>query len=167
MIKAISFRVQVSDLSDVQTTVDAAQRAGFTVVTPDGDRVTGLQVDGTELNMGRFVNDWWKRGAARGALVVNLRSDVENHLSRDPQLPFGNLVVLTEDGSINLEVKHLTKDKADWLMEQITCGERETAAEIEQLGTGLGATVVDTEPRLDANDVKPGHVAFHSPWRPV
>lgn len=167
MIKTISFRVQVADLPDVQATVDAADRAGFTVVTPDGDRVTALQVDGNELNMGRFVNDWWKRGAARGALVLNLRADVENHLSRDPQLPFGNLVVLTEDGSINLEVKHLTKDKAEWLMEQLTCGSRETVAEIGQLGTGLGAVVVEGEPRRDANDVKPGHDAYHSPWRPA
>lgn len=163
MIKALSFRVSVSDISDVQATADAAERAGFKLL-PLEDPVTGIDIDGNELNMGRFVNDWWKRGAARGALVVNLREDVEYHLSREPQLPFGNVVVLTADGSINLEIKHLTKDQAEWLLEKITCSDLETAQEIEQLGTKLGATVVDNEPRPDANQINAGHAGYRSPW---
>lgn len=148
MIKALTFRVRLDGMEDLQATLDSAERAGFQLTPVDmPEPITSIQVEGNELNIGRFVNDWWKRGGGRGALVINLREDVENHLYREPDMPPDYVVVLTEDGGVQFDMKHLTKDKAEWLLEKFVCGDLEGGNEILQLGTDSGAIVMATRGR--------------------
>jgi hypothetical protein len=163
LIKALTFRVQLESMQDLQATLDSAERAGFKLNSLDmPEPITSIEVDGNELNMGRFCADWWKRGGGQGALVINLREDVENHLSRDPNLPPDFVVVLTEDGTLMLDIKHLTKDKAEWLLENFTCGDRETAEEIKELATDSGATEVYAEGRDGRYEKDPEWKPFRS-----
>lgn len=145
MIKAFTFRVELADMDDLQATLDSAERAGFKLKPIEGmaEQVTALDVDGNELTMGRFVLDWWKRGGDDGALVVNLREDVDSHLSREWDLPPDYCVILTDHGGdVMFDLKDIPKDKAEWFLEKITCGDIDSAQEILELGKESGGKVV-------------------------
>jgi hypothetical protein len=87
---------------------------------------------------------------------------VVNHLARDHELPPDFVVDLAEDGTGMFDIKHLTKDKAEWLLEKITCGDRETAAEIRELCTSSGATEVYAEGRDGRYEKDPAWKPFRS-----
>ena len=150
MFKSFTFRVALDGKEDLQATLDSAERAGFKLRQVDdmGDRITSMDVDGNELNMGRFVLDWWKRGGEAGGLVINLREDVENHLSREYDLDPDYLAVLTDHGGdVMFDLKDIPKDKAEWFLEKVTCGDVDTAEEILELGTESGGKVVSKRDR--------------------
>ncbi|MEX2587370.1 MAG: hypothetical protein WD602_05170 [Actinomycetota bacterium] len=137
-------------MSDLQATVDSAERAGFKLrpIEGVGDTVTAIDVDGNELYMGTFVLDWWKRGGDSGGLVIDLREDVENHLSREDELDPDYVAVLTDDGGdVMLDLKDLTQDKAEWFLEKVTCGDLEAAEDILELGKEAGGKVVSKRGR--------------------
>jgi hypothetical protein len=146
LYKVFTFRVELADYDDLQATVDSAERAGFKIVPIEGmdeDPVTAVDIDGNELTMGRFVLDWWKRGGDDGALVVNLREDVTNHLSREWDLPPDYCVILTDHGGdVMFDLKDIPKDKAEWFLEKVTCGDIDKADEILELGKESGGKVV-------------------------
>lgn len=145
LYKVFTFRVELADADDLQATLDSSERAGFKIQPIDGmqDPVTAVDIDGNELTMGRFVLDWWKRGGDDGALVINLREDVTNHLSREWDLPPDYCVILTDQGGdVMFDLKDLPKDKAEWFLEKVTCGDIESAAEILELGKESGGKVV-------------------------
>ncbi len=145
MFKRFTFRVALDGMDDLQATLDAAERAGFQLKAIEGmqEPVTALDVDGNELNMGDFVLDWWKRGGEEGGLVINLREDVTNHLSREEQLEPDYVVVLTDHGGdVMFDLKDIAKDKCEWLLEKVTCGDIDGAQEILELGKEAGGKVV-------------------------
>lgn len=150
MYKSFTFRVALDGMRDLQATVDSAERAGFKLrpIEGMGDSVTAIDVDGNELYMGNFVLDWWKRGGDSGGLVINLREDVENHLSREDDLDPDYVAVLTDQGGdVMLDLKDITMDKTEWFLEKITCGDLETAQEILELGEEAGGKVVSKRGR--------------------
>lgn len=145
MFKRFTFRVELDGMEDLQATVDAAERAGFKLKAIEGmtEPISAIDVDGNELNMGDFVLDWWKRGGEEGGLVINLREDVENHLSREETLEPDYVVVLTDrGGDVMFDLKDISKDKCEWLLEKITCGDIDGAQEILELGKESGGKVV-------------------------
>jgi hypothetical protein len=151
LFKTFTFRVALDGPHDVQATLDSAERAGFKLVPIEGmeDPVTAVDVDGNELTMGRFVLDWWKRGGDEaGGLVINLREDVQNHLSREEDLDPDYVAVLTDSGGdVMFDIKEVPKDKAEWFLEKVTCGDLETAEEILELGKESGGKVVSKRDR--------------------
>lgn len=169
--KTFTFRVALDGVHDIKATLDSAHRAGFKVKPVEGmqDPVTAVDVDGNELTMGRFVLDWWKRGGDEGGgLVINLREDVENHLSREEDLDPDYVAVLTDSGGdVMFDLKDVPKDKAEWFLEKVTCGDLETAEEILELGTETGGKVVskrDREGRYTREIVwKPFRSRYYNP----
>lgn len=145
MFKRFTFRVELEGMDDLQATVDSAERAGFVLRPIEGmpEPISAIDVDGNELNMGDFVLDWWKRGGEEGGLVINLREDVQNHLSREEQLEPDFVVVLTDrGGDVMFDLKDIAKDKCEWLLEKITCGDIDGAQEILELGKEAGGKIV-------------------------
>lgn len=152
MFKSFTFRVALEGPEDLEATLISAERAGFKLKAIEGnedqDSITAVDVDGNELTMGRFVLDWWKRGGEEGGLVINLREDVQNHLSREWDLDPDYLAVLTDQGGdVMFDLKDIPKDKAEWFLEKITCGDVETAEEILELGKESGGKLVSKRDR--------------------
>lgn len=148
--KTFTFRVALGGIEDLKVTIDSADRAGFKLkpLETTEESVTAIDVDGNELTMGGFVLDWWKRGGLSGGLVINLREDVDNHLSREWDLDPDYFAVLTDEGGdIMFDIKDMPMDKAEWLLEKITCGDLETVEEILDLGKESGGKVVSKRGR--------------------
>jgi len=171
LFKTFTFRVSLDGSRDLQATIDSAERAGFKLKPIEGkeDPVTAIDVAGNELTMGRFVLDWWKRGGEDdGGLVINLREDVESHLSREYDLDPDYVAVLTDEGGdVMFDLKDIPKDKAEWLLEKITCGDEETAEAILELGKESGGKVVskrDREGRYNREQLwKPFRSRYYNP----
>lgn len=152
MFKTFTFRVALDGRQDLQATLDSAERAGFKLKPleekDDDERIRAIDIDGNELTMGRFCLDWWKRGGEQGGLVINLREDVQNHLSREYDLDPDYLAVLTDKGGdVMFDLKDIPKDKAEWFLEKITCGDVDSAEEILELGKESGGKVVSKRDR--------------------
>ena len=99
--------------------------------------VTAMLIAGGVVAVAKFVSDWIER--RRGGLVLDLRPGTEHEIRRDPEVPFGFIVVIQSDGAVKIDVKDAPKDAMERLLSQIIDKTFSTAAAIAKAaGKELG-----------------------------
>src|SRR5687767_10890052 len=94
-------RLRIDDNADLEAAKAAQADAGapvFEVVGGDSDDfepqiepVSAILIGTAIAAAAKFVIDWWER--RKGGLVIDLRLDASDDLYRDPDVPYGYIVV--------------------------------------------------------------------------
>lgn len=76
-------------------------------------------------------------GKEQGGFVIDLRDGAEDEHRRDPDVPFGYVVIYAKDGGVKLEVKDEPKDAIEQLLEKIIDKTLDTAGSIAEAATNV------------------------------
>jgi hypothetical protein len=110
--------------------------------------VSAILIAGGVIAATKFVLDWWER--RKGGLVIDLRPDVTERISRDGDLPYGYVVVFTADSAgrpaVTVEVKDAPKDVWERLLTALVEGVFSSAEDVvAEVSKIVGADRVSTE----------------------
>jgi hypothetical protein len=102
-------------------------------------------VAGGALLVGKFVVDLIDR--LRGGVVIDLRPDATNFVSRNRDVPYGWAVVRAAGGTVSINVHDAPKDASERLLGMIIDGVIKSAGEVaEEAVKSLGADKVEQDP---------------------
>ncbi len=146
------FRLRIDDDADFQAAQSAQQDAGeptFEVVGGDSDEfapqiepVSAILIGTAVAAAAKFVVDWWER--RKGGLVIDQRANATDDLYRDPDVPYGYIVVFPVDGgSVKIETRDAPKDSIQQLLESVLGGTAKTPHDVSKLAeNSLGKDAV-------------------------
>jgi hypothetical protein len=138
-------RIAVSS-SDVEA-IERAGRGGDVEVAIEPrpefiDGFSAVLIAGAALLVAKFIRDQVEQ--LKGGVLIDLRKDSSAPAKRTKEVPYGWVVVLTDDKPVEIEVRDAPKDAAERLLEKIVDGSLKTAADIikgatKELGAGKAA----------------------------
>nr|WP_145549633.1 hypothetical protein [Variovorax boronicumulans] len=89
----------------------------------------------------KFVLDWWDK--RRGGLVIDQRATARDQLYRDPDVPYGVVLVFAaKGGSVKVQTHDMPKDAMQQLLEAVVGGAYKSVADLAKLAK-------DTVPKAD------------------
>ena len=100
--------------------------------------VAAVLVAGGVLAVGKFIVDLIDK--LRGGVVIDLRPDATNFVSRSRDVPYGWAVVRAADGTVQINVHDAPKDASERLLGMIIDGVIKSAADVaKEAAKVLGA----------------------------
>ena len=83
--------------------------------------VTAVLIFAGATAIAKFVMDWWE--TRRGGLVINMRPDAKNQISRNRDVPYGYILIFPSDGGqVKIETRDMPKDATQQLLEAVISG---------------------------------------------
>jgi hypothetical protein len=145
----IDLRVGITDageLDEVRAAAQAETLSAEEASTPsdelsaDIEPITMLLIGGGILAAAKFIAGWLDK--RRGGLVIDQRDGAKDDLHRDPDLPWGYIVIYAKDGGeVKIETRDEPKDAIERLIAQIVSGGYKAAAD---LAAAAKDTLTDT-----------------------
>lgn len=154
----LELRIRLDDDDDLRAARDTAKaqsEVDFREIVPPLKPEVIEPVSATIVGIlaAKFVIDWWDR--RKGGLVIDLRPDVEDEIYRDPDLPFGYVIIFApEGGKVTVEVKDAPKDAWERLLKDVIGGAFDSVSAVaEAAGKVVGTDKVkrDDVPKAEGS----------------
>lgn len=154
MMSERELRIRMDDDDDLRAAHDTAkaQKVDFREVVPPLkpeviEPVSAIIVGALAA---KFIVDWWDR--RKGGLVIDLRPKAEDEIYRNPDVPFGYVIIFApEGGKVTVEVKDAPKDAWERLVSDVIEGAfGSVSAVAEAAGKVVGTDKVKRDDVSDA-----------------
>jgi hypothetical protein len=91
--------------------------------------ITAILIAAGVAATAKFLADWWEH--RRGGLVIDQRPDANDDIYRDPDVPWGYIIVFPRDGgAVKIETQDQPKDAVHQLLEKLIGSAFTSAADI-------------------------------------
>jgi hypothetical protein len=106
--------------------------------------ITAVLIGAGVVTAVKFVLDWWDK--RRGGLVIDQRPSAKDQLYRDPDVPYGVVVVFAaKGGRVKVQMHDMPKDAMQQLLEAVVSGAYKSVADLAKLAK-------DTLPKAEVEE---------------
>lgn len=113
--------------------------------------ITAVLIGAGVVAAAKFVLDWWDK--RRGGLVIDLRADAGDQIYRNPDLPYGVVVVFAAaGGQVKVQTHDMPRDGMQQLLEAVVGGAFKTVGDLAKLAR-------DQLPKAEVEELPAGGAA--------
>lgn len=146
----LEIRVRIDDQADLEAAHEQSKDAEVMLQEAPGESdgvseaiapIVAVLAGAGAAALAKFVTSWWEK--RRGGLVIDFRPEATDQISRDPDVPWGFILVFPADGGeVKIETKDEPEDSIERLIEAVISGAYETAQKVTDAAAKTALAVV-------------------------